>query len=199
MRVVCISDTHMQHKRLSLPEGDVLIHAGDITPLGDHNDLVKANRWLESLPYKHKFFVPGNHDWIFQRKPERAREMLTGATLLLDEGVVFDCEGRDWTIYGTPWCPTFYNWAFMADEQTLAEKFKVIPDVDILVTHGPPYGVLDDNKGSRALTDVLKDRSPKLHVFGHIHYAHGVSGASVNAAICDDWNRVTYEPIVVTL
>ncbi len=189
----------MQHKGLHLPEGDVLIHAGDITPLGTHNDLVKANRWLESLPYQHKFFVPGNHDWIFQRKPSRAREMLTGSTLLLDEGATFHCAGREWTIYGTPWTPPFYDWAFMAKERELVEKFKVIPDVDILVTHGPPFGVLDDNKGSRALSDMLKDKHLKLHVFGHIHETHGVNGISVNAAICDDWNRVTYEPIVVTL
>jgi Icc-related predicted phosphoesterase len=198
MRIVCISDTHEQHKKITVPDGDVLIHAGDATALGGRNATIKFHKWLGALPHKYKFFVPGNHDFLFQN----STVLFENAILLQDAYYEFECDGRGWKIYGTPWSPTFYNWAFMADETELAQKFKMIPEVDILVTHTPSYGTLDNGLGSKALHYRLSRIKPKLHVFGHIHEAHGIKRGdtiSVNASICNDWNKVTYEPVVIEL
>jgi Icc-related predicted phosphoesterase len=199
MRVVCIADTHGQHDRITVPDGDVLIHAGDATGLGRIHELLSFDAWLGELPHKHKFFVPGNHDRCFQREPW-VRGLLTNAQLLLDSGVTFFHE-RKWTIYGTPWTLRFMNWAFLVDsEAELLSKYRRVSDGwDIVVTHGPPAGTLDDGKGSTALRTILKKRRPLLHVFGHIHEGYGQQDWMVNASICDGENRVTNEPIVVDL
>lgn len=195
MRIVCVSDTHNLHDKIVVPDGDVLIHAGDGTGTGTVPQIVALDNWFASLPHKNKFYVPGNHDFLFERRPERARVPFTHATILQDS--MAEVDGI--TIYGTPWSPTFCGWAFMRYEQTLREMFKDIPEVDILVTHTPPYGVMDNSLGSKALAEVLKDRQLKLHVFGHIHEGYGIQGRAVNASICDEFYRPVNKAIVVDL
>jgi Icc-related predicted phosphoesterase len=174
-RVVLVSDTHGFHD-FDVPAGDVLVHAGDLTGRGRLRELEEANRWLASLPHPVKIAIAGNHDFCFQDEPAAARRALTAAIYLQDEGV----EAAGLRFWGSPWQPWFYDWAFNLERgPALAEKWAQIPeDVDVLVTHGPPAGILDQTSDARAVgcADLLRRVAivkPALHVFGHIHEARG--------------------------
>ncbi len=176
MRIVCISDTHSYHQRTEVPDGDILLHAGDITRFGKLADVESFDRWLGTLPHKHKIVICGNHDFCFQEEPAKARSSLTSAIYLEDESV--EIEGLK--IYGSPWQPWYGGWAFNVERgPALAEKWARIPDdTQILITHGPPEGILDrtfrgEVVGDRELFDRVKVVKPRLHVFGHIHEAAG--------------------------
>jgi predicted phosphohydrolase len=69
-RVVCTSDTHNRHKALTIPSGDVFIHAGDLTMSGDMKSIRAGFAWMQDLPHRRVLFVPGNHDFAFERMPE---------------------------------------------------------------------------------------------------------------------------------
>lgn len=178
MRIVCISDTHGGHRDLVLPPGDLLVHAGDITRHGDLAAVEEFDRWLGSLNhlYRHKVVICGNHDFCFQEQPTAARSRLTNAVYLEDTSVTVGGV----TVYGSPWQPWFGGWAFnLPRGPELAAVWAKIPDrTDILVTHGPPAGILDrtsrgDIAGCKDLLDRVWEVRPRLHVFGHIHEAAG--------------------------
>lgn len=204
MRIVCISDTHKVHKGLTLPEGDVLVHAGDLTMNGRVSEIENVASWLRSLPYKHKVVIAGNHDFLFQTDPSRARALMHGLTYLQDSSCVI--EGV--TFWGSPWQPWFYDWAFnLRTPAELAAKWNLIPpNTDVLITHGPPHGVLDATTDGRLvgcmeLRKATIVRQPKVHVFGHIHEAYGQKtiGATtyVNAALLDAAYKVAHAIQVV--
>ena len=178
MRIVCVSDTHGSHRRTQLPPGDVLVHAGDLTLRGSLDDVDDFNRWLGTLPHRHKVVICGNHDRCFQDQPAEARARITHATYLEDSGCTID----GLTFYGSPWTPLFFDWAFMLPEAELAAKWALIPaGLDVLITHGPPHGVLDltnrnEHAGSLTLLPRIRAVKPRLHVFGHIHEAAGRTG-----------------------
>ena len=178
MRIVCVSDTHGYHGRTELPPGDILVHAGDITRHGSLEDVEDFDRWLGSLSHKHKIVICGNHDWCFQEAPAEARARLTNAIYLEDSG----CEIEGLKFYGSPWTPWFSDWAFMLPRGAeMAAKWARIPNgLDVLVTHGPPDGILDRNRtggccGCRDLLYRVLEVKPRMHVFGHIHEAAGRS------------------------
>jgi predicted phosphohydrolase len=126
-----------------MPGGDILLHAGDATLSGRFDKLAEFNRWLGRLPHPLKLFCAGNHDLLFEDAPALGRGMLTNATYLQDELI----EVMGLRIYASPWQPRFYDWAFNLDRgEPLRRKWAMIPDsLDVLVTHGPPYGILDQN------------------------------------------------------
>ncbi|QJW96479.1 metallophosphatase domain-containing protein [Frigoriglobus tundricola] len=175
MRIVCVSDTHGYHERTDVPDGDVLVHAGDICRHGSLADVEDFNRWLGALPHRHKVVICGNHDGCFQETPAEARARLTNAIYLEDSA----CEIEGLTFYGSPWTPLFCDWAFMLSDAELAAKWSRIPSgVDVLVTHGPPHGIRDmtnrdEAAGSLSLLQRVLEVKPRLHVFGHIHEAAG--------------------------
>jgi Icc-related predicted phosphoesterase len=175
MRIVCVSDTHGWHNLTRVPDGDILIHSGDLTRHGSLEDVEDFDRWLGSLPHAHKVVICGNHDWCFQDTPEEARARITNAIYLQDAS----CELAGLHIFGSPWTPSFGDWAFMLHDTQLAEKWAAIPDsLDVLITHGPPQGVRDltnrnDFAGSRTLLNRVLEVKPRMHVFGHIHEAVG--------------------------
>ena len=107
MRIVCISDTHSLHGQFPVPEGDVLVHAGDATRRGSEAELRDVNHWLGTLPHRHKVLVAGNHDFGFQTHRDAAG-WITNAHYLQDRSVVI--EGV--RFYGSPWQPWFHDWAF---------------------------------------------------------------------------------------
>jgi Icc-related predicted phosphoesterase len=210
MRVITISDTHERHEEIVLPAGDVLICAGDVTANGRLPSLERFARWMNGQPHAHKILIAGNHDFCFEEKPALARQVMRehapSVHYLQDSGV--EIEGL--RVWGSPWQPRFYDWAFNLDRGApLAEKWALIPDdTDILVTHGPPFGVLDLTPagmrvGCEALAERLEALRVRLHVFGHIHHSHGViergSRMSVNACSCDESYRAVQTPIVVDL
>jgi len=194
VKVVFISDTHNHEP--DLPSGDLLIVAGDVTNTGTENQVQRFNAYLEkhASKYKHKpIVVAGNHDFLFQRNRARAEELLTAATYIEDNEVIID----GIRIYGSPWTPTFHGWAFMKDRgSSLRRMWDLIPEgLDILVTHGPPWGILDDcgsHVGCEELRTVVTKElvePPRVHVFGHIHEGYGShiteKTAYYNVAICD--------------
>lgn len=211
MRVVAISDTHMYHERITLPEGDLLVHAGDSTRRGELDDLEAFLTWLRDQPHRHKVLIAGNHDFCFEtekkRKKARALVEKMGNIIYLQDREV-TVEG--YKVWGSPWQPWFYNWAFnLSRGPSLAKKWALIPaDTDILVTHGPPKGILDrTDRGEQVGCEELRARveviQPKLHIFGHIHEGYGQEGDGhtifVNAASCDERYRPINSPIVVDL
>ncbi len=207
MRVVCISDTHGRHASLDIPDGDLLIHAGDLTDHGEWDLLESFDRWLETLAHPHKVVIAGNHDFCFEREPERAASMLSNATYLQDSSATVD----GLRIYGSPWQPWFYDWAFnLGRGAEIAARWAAIPtDTDILVTHGPPLGSGDrvvrsaEQVGCADLLRALDRVRPRLHVFGHIHEGYGRYDRPdlilVNASSCTVEYRPTNPPIVVDL
>ncbi len=178
MRIVCVSDTHGYHELTTVPDGDILVHAGDICRHGSLADVESFDRWLGALPHRHKIVICGNHDGCFQETPAEARARITNAIYLEDSG----CEIEGMTFYGSPWTPQFSDWSFMLPRgPEIARKWAAIPTgVDVLITHGPPEGICDRNRtgeacGCRDLLSRVLEVKPRLHVFGHIHEAAGRS------------------------
>lgn len=191
MRIVMISDTHGHHQQMEVPYGDVLLHAGDVTSRGKVAELPSINAWFAQLPHRHKLLVPGNHDFCFEQQPERVREIMSAVNLLIDQSAEID----GLRFYGSPYQPKFHNMAFnLPRGEPLAAKWALIPtDTDVLITHTPPYGILDRTLlrwqvGCRELRAVVDHIRPKLHLFGHIHEAYGSTEQNdthfVNASIC---------------
>jgi Icc-related predicted phosphoesterase len=208
LRIVCISDTHGQHARLRVPEGDLVIHAGDFMAFGDRpKEIVDFNHWLGKQPHRHKVVIAGNHDLMFERHPGAATELLGNAIYLENSGA--ELEGL--TIWGSPVQPEFNNWAFnVARGAAIRRYWKIIPaDIDILVTHGPPFGVLDQSHPSTAhlgceeLAQAVEQLKPRLHIFGHIHGGHGQVAANgtrfLNASVVNEAYRLVHEPQVVEI
>ena len=232
MKLTFISDTHNKHKLLTgdLPGGDILIHSGDISSMGYKHEIESFLTWFDKIDnYDTKVFIAGNHDWGFQTKPDQCRGLLTGyktVDYLEDEELVLYLDGpngdkpeENIRIYGTPWQPEFYNWAFNLPKNGpgLRSKWNMIPEnTDILITHGPAYGFLDDVEGRRGqhlgcelLAERIKEIKPKIHLCGHIHTGQGhyFDGHThyFNASVLNeqyiytqspwnvDWNPITNE------
>jgi Icc-related predicted phosphoesterase len=184
LTITCISDTHTKHRSLALPGGDILIHAGDLMNSGwNMNDIHNFLKWFESQNYDELIFIAGNHDRRFETDPLDIKAILEKYPLVtyLEDNWV---EINGVKIYGSPWQPEFYNWAFNLPRNgwELEQKWKDIPeDTDILITHGPPQGRLDTsgppwnqpNLGCELLRVRVDELKPKIHVFGHIHGSAG--------------------------
>ena len=214
MKIVCLSDTHNCNAQIVVPDGDILIHAGDATVRGTIAEITNFNRWFADLPHKYKIFVAGNHDWLFETNNSYARKILSDSIIYLQDSAA---EIENLKIYGNPWQPRFYDWAFNLNRGAeLAEKWKLIPNnTDILITHGPPQGILDEvprqyfieNTGCEELMKKVESISffgkLKLQVFGHIHCGYGTAekfGVKfVNASNCDEEYKPTQPPIVIEL
>lgn len=209
-RVVCLSDTHGLHRRMpEIPDGDVLIHAGD--SLGLRRDLSDFNDWLGELPHRHKIVIAGNHDSLLQESPELAVPALSNAIYLQDSGV--EIEGlRFW---GSPWTPAFMDWWFMLDRgEPLRERWRLIPDdTDVLIVHGPPAGIGDEvinglqqepeHVGCADLLERIHQLSLKAGIFGHIHEGYGgydINGVPMlNASTCTERYQPINPPFVLDL
>jgi Icc-related predicted phosphoesterase len=205
MKIVLISDTHNKHDEIILPEGDMIIHAGDVSGSGTFTEILTFLQWFSRLDFKHKIFIASNHDFAFE-KLNMSHALPEGVTYLQDTSI--EIEGLK--IYGSPYTPKFYNWAFMKNRgPEIKQVWDLIPDkVDILVTHGPPHQILDENAfgkptGCLDLLNRVNEVKPSIHVFGHIHEAYGmieISGTRYfNASSLDDNYRVRNAPFVVEL
>lgn len=207
LRLVCLSDLHSLNYAFRVPDGDVLIIAGDICGYGTLDEIKAFDAFLADLPHKHKLLIAGNHDWPFARvNPSEAKLLVKNAIYLMDSGI--EIEGIKF--WGSPWQPFFCNWAFnLPRGPELAKVWAKIPDdTDVLITHGPPYGVLDkiyngERVGCQDLSEALERVKPTVHVFGHIHEGYGVlerNGTTyVNASLCNQYYRMVNSPIVIDL
>lgn len=221
LKVSLISDTHTKHHlcEKDLPGGDILIHAGDFMSTGyEVREAEEFFQWFDSIDnYDTKILIAGNHDRLMENDPTKMLGLLTGyktIEYLQDEEVVlyYDGPNGDYPednvrIYGSPWQPEFYNWAFnlIRNSEELKAKWDAIPNnADILITHGPPFGYLDIPGGHsiRVGCDLLRYRvdeiKPKIHVFGHIHgsWGHYYNGHThfFNASILDERYLYTHLP-----
>lgn len=181
LKIVVISDTHSLHRSLFIPKCDILVHAGDAT--NDDftpRELSDFNRWCGQLKaagtVKEIVFTPGNHDFCLDpdisTTSAKALASLTNVHCLIDRSITL----LGARIYGTPWTRRAMTYcAFPSEtEQDSHLKFKPIPsDLDILVSHSPPDGIMDNGFGSRALRDAVSEKQPKYHVFGHVHEGYG--------------------------
>jgi Icc-related predicted phosphoesterase len=177
LRLVLLSDTHQLHREVDVPDGDILIHAGDFTMFSQSMEAVADfNDWLGELPHRFKVIVPGNHEFFLESDPSE-RSLLSNAKVLINEGI--EIEGL--RLWGTPVTP-MYGGAFgLSSAKDRKRLYAQIPlDTDVLISHGPPFGILDADpvsglhQGCHELLDAVMWVRPKLHVFGHIHGAYGV-------------------------
>jgi Icc-related predicted phosphoesterase len=155
------SDTHGKHRELKVPENvDIVICAGDAVEDNlagnEYDDFIE---WFASLPCKWKVFVPGNHELSFEL--DKAKEITDimkskGITVLQD--AIEDCDG---VIIGS-----------ISPNITIAKE-DIPKDIDILVTHYPPYGILDEGMGNTEILNFILHSQPKYHLFGHIHSTAG--------------------------
>ena len=204
-RLVILSDTHGQHDRIAVPDGDILIHAGDFCRFGRLGDIGVFNAWLATLPHKVKIVIAGNHELPLEDMPEPARGLLTDCVYLQDQSH----EAFGLKFYGSPWQPRFFDWAFNANPDKLREVWARIPDdTDVLITHSAPSGILSASKelrecGCGELRARLENISPKLHVFGHIHESYGRlerNGTThINASICNADYEPVNPPVIIDL
>ncbi len=181
MRLQAISDTHGKHTKMNIDESvDVLIHAGDST---NYLDFVKNQiefedfiEWFSSLHVPNKILIAGNHDTWATKKYNIERVKSLGIIYLEDSGVWINGV----YFYGSPWTPTFNNWNFMKSRQKLGSYWdmSLSEEIDVLVTHGPPRGILDctykadhryDLCGCKGLKRAIEKYNIKHTIFGHIH------------------------------
>ena len=205
MRIVVISDTHGLHRQLKMPSGDLLIHAGDFTFYSEPPSIISDfNAWLGTLPHRYKVIVPGNHEFLLEDPQQRSAIM--NATLLVDSRVMV--EGLK--IWGSPVIP-LYGGAFGMSRSADRKRHwaRILDDLDILITHGPPFGILDAapglqrHEGCPELMEAVLDAKPRLHVFGHIHAGYGTLRTPdtifVNASLLGDSGSLDREPVVIDL
>jgi predicted phosphodiesterase len=182
LTIVAVADTHLYHDELAIPDGDVLVHAGDMTRGGSLAELAGALEFFRRLPHRHKIVVAGNHERCLEERPDEARRLLAGFDYLQDSGVT----RLGLRFWGSPWQPAYNDWAFnLPRGAPLAERWAAIPDgVDVLVTHGPPRGFGDSvgpgheafarlRAGCEDLLARVRAVRPLLHVYGHIHQGRG--------------------------
>jgi predicted phosphohydrolase len=160
-KLFAFADTHGNHRKVSVPVGtDIVVFAGDACEAGDMVQLQDFFVWFSNLPVAHKLFVPGNHDLPFEFAPDLAKKMIPEDIIFVDEGkIVIDdicfyvLTVRPWMHFAT-YLPSY---------------------VDILVTHGTPLGILDQNFGCPILRKLVDSAQPKIHIFGHAHFSAGQS------------------------
>lgn len=205
MKIVAISDIHGFHP--VLPEGDVLVVAGDITRRGLEYEYSLFSDYLDKQSFKHIIVIGGNHDeWIEESSNKRIQDKFSSnVTYLNNSQVVID----NLVFYGSPITPVFGYWSFMQGKHEIKKTWEKIPDnVNVLITHGPPKGILDNNLrlnpcGCPALLDRLQNINPKVHIFGHIHEGYGSTKAGktkfYNVAIMDVFYKPVNKPTVIEI
>lgn len=202
-----------------------MVHAGDFCSQGNYPEFEDFIKWFDSQPFKHKVFIAGNHDGCLEAMQGSESEFMRalvktgrikgeGLHYLRDSSVVI--EGK--VFYGAPWQPVFCDWAFQRKRGAeMAEKWKLIPEkVDILITHGPPYGHGDQappyfskfkrNVGCMELLKRVIEVGPQLHIFGHIHCGYGLTDSDeapktvfANVSTCTEQYSPDNPPMILDL
>lgn len=209
-RIVALSDTHGYHKQLQVPDGDLLIHAGDLGMRTKAYEVVEFARWFNSLPHPNKIVIAGNHDMACEGRNRLWTCETFAPTIYLDHE---SCEVNGYRIFGSPYTSSVYEpspWFF--DYPRYGERSKSLwaqipKNLDILITHGPPYMIRDlvpepnpgedPHVGDANLLARVRKTLPRLHIFGHIHEGHGHSENDLfttqfyNVSVCDG----AYRPV----
>lgn len=197
MLILHLSNTHSKHHELrNLPPSDIIIHSGDISFAGSENEVMDFIEWFGRLPYKYKIFIAGNHDFcLFDAKidglPQNCFYLCNSSITI--QGVKF---------YGLP---MFMEDAMSGDYDTYIQK--IPSDTNVLITHQPPFCILDCsaniNYGDSILLQIVLKTKPKYHLFGHIHDAYGIEKSEhttfVNASILSENYQLKNVPILLKI
>jgi Icc-related predicted phosphoesterase len=212
VKLVLISDTHGQHADVTVPEGDMLVHAGDFSegsgPMGLKNTIEFLD-WFALQPHQYKIFIAGNHDFWAAKNRSLLREeaFSRGLIYLQDEWVIIN----NVKFWGTPWVPNLPQWAFHERNTDYAARrlAAVDTDVDVMISHGPPRGIGDvlahtgEEVGCPELRSWVDFNAPRYHIFGHVHEGSGVVPqiwtTFINASVVNEDYRLTNDAVVVEL
>ena len=219
MKLCIISDNHSNYD-FKVPEADVLIHCGDFSYQGKPDEMVNFRNWLENQPHTHKLFVWGNHEKIESQELywKEYLEEVSGVKCLHNTELTID----GIKFFGSSYTPIFGNWAFMQKHDQRKRYWENAPECDVLVTHGPPFGLLDTVDGIKSSPDLLENLGcihlrnyierikPKLACWGHIHDSYGQitlktwepneqNTLCVNASLLDEQYKMKNEPVIITI
>jgi Icc-related predicted phosphoesterase len=206
LKIALVSDTHGSEYELKMPKADMLIHCGDYSAQGTLQDLIKLNYWFGTLKYKYILCISGNHDMWAEGNYGATKNCLSNAIYLENELV--EIEG--YKFYGSPVTPAFNSWAFNKDRgEDIARVWRQIPeDIDVLITHGPPKGILDravsgEHFGCDDLLYHAVRVAPTAHCFGHIHESYGkkkVGGTTfINCSNMNENYDIKNKPVVMEI
>lgn len=203
MKGVFLSDTHNFHMDVDVPDGDILFHSGDFTMSGTLSEVLDFHDWFVSLPHPHKVLIAGNHDRCLGQDGILGMKIFTECHYLQNSGITI--EGKK--IWGSPMTPAFNGMREGLSFYTNGDReakgvWSALPkDLDVLLTHGPPWGILDavertyftesekydeldstftEHVGDKMLLSKVIQKKPKVHSFGHIHEEYGVFERSRN-------------------
>ena len=203
-----IADTHSRHRSIRLPKGDVLIHAGDISYRGEKLEVEDFLTWFRKQDFEHKIFIAGNHDFLLEKaKPKEIDNLILDDIIYLNDSSTLV---NGFKIWGSPVTPRFFNWAFnRARGEAIRKHWELIPsDTHLLITHGPPYGILDQvaneqHVGCKDLLNKVVEIKPLVHAFGHIHESYGSTKNMgirfINASQTNESYEVVNKPVVFEL
>ncbi len=205
MKIICISDTHNKHREMDIPKGDVIVHAGDFTEAGTKSETIDFLSWFSALPHSYKILVGGNHDFYMEKHSDNLDQIIPGNIIyLIDSGV----EIENFSFWGSPYTPGNGAWAFneKPGKDMLIHWDKIPENTDFLITHSPPYRILDelDDKrhiGCQKLAKRVQQLKLPHHIFGHNHNDYGIVRTRetifVNAASLDNRYRLINAPLVI--
>lgn len=228
MKICALSDTHGMYPSLKIDKCELLFICGDIVPLKAQRNIPQSISWFKkrfipwctSQPVKHIYLVGGNHDFFLEKSPSEIKDMLIGTniTILYNEGAEYiDDNGKPWTIWGSPLCHMFYNWAFMySDEYNKSQYEKMPENVDFLITHDAAYRHSDQclgffdlyerdlHRGNIPLKEVIEEKHPKYHFFGHLHTCdHNIVDYNGTKTVCvsllDENYEQTFDPLYLEI
>ncbi|TQD39601.1 metallophosphatase domain-containing protein [Haloflavibacter putidus] len=177
MNIICISDTHNQHRLLNIPYGEVLVHTGDFTEGGTKREVVDFFKWFAQQPHPYKVCIAGNHEFYLEKiNTTQLAEIIPSNVHYLFQSSICIENVKFW---GSPYSPINSRWAFSKTSNAIAKHWEKIPqDTDVLLTHTPPYNILDESEAEVALgCEHLRKRvekiQPQFHIFGHLHNNYG--------------------------
>jgi len=209
---------------VDVPDGDILIHAGDFTLTGTLGEVVEFNEWLGTLDHPYKIIIAGNHDRCLGENGTLGLKMFTNGIYLERSGK--EIEGIKF--WGAPMTPAFNGMRGGLTFYTNTDKeakgvWRGMPKkLDVLITHGPPFGVLDGVEkygygetfrvgeqttvhcGDGMLASKVIANKPKYHIFGHIHEGYGTFKADygtkfINCSVVNEAYNIVNKPIVIDL
>lgn len=194
MKIIAISDTHCKHNAITqellenyneFPDS-ILIHAGDCCLDGNRYEAIDFLNWFGDLPFKTKILVPGNHDCAFEHSFFRIdylelEELAKSKNINIVINDIFTINGIKFLCNSN--IPKLRNWAFYAEDETRQRFFEFIDqNADIVISHTPPYGVLDEaprgygtfeHVGCKHLRNYIDRNNTKIVINGHIHECYG--------------------------
>jgi Icc-related predicted phosphoesterase len=208
MKIWFISDTHGEHAQLKVPDVDLVVHCGDESNDGDpwvnEKEARQFFEWFSKINIPTKMFVPGNHSTAIEKELIQRSEYPSVQFLIHEE-----TEWMGLKIFGSPFTPQFYDWAYMKPREDLDSDWQMIAEeVDILITHGPPKGILDVTRDFSTRLPVHERIKPRIHAFGHIHDEQGIRNCDlimrdttqfINCSVCDISGRFENNGFVVEI